>query len=224
MTKKDNDKDNKVVDIDSKRFEQLGIPGFEKLIPPNIEETTAEQPPAQPETNPNPLALLNQAEVMPTTLRTSAESSVTLRGVQSQLAGLITNENYVNLIAASAPEVLPELLNSITNAVATSDNLLIRMAQVAEKNASMNRVFEYLTKKQEQNKVENIAGDPEKGEFYDESVEKIKKAIYKKMDADRDKAHRKARDYVSADDIKPADDDIIDAEYTTQEEPNDTEQ
>lgn len=159
---------------------------------------------------------LFQSNLMPATLETSAHSSMTLRNIQDKLAKFITDENVLYQLAADSPHVLPDLLNSITNAVSTSDNLLIRMAQVAEKNASMNKVFEYMTRRDELKKEEQKT-EQQKDEWYDDSVEKIKKAIYKRLDNDRDAQHRTAQDYIDKDEDE---EDIIDVEAEINDENN----
>lgn len=134
--------------------------------------------------------------LLPSSLQASAQSSISLRSLQENVAKIITNENYLALIAGTNPEVLPELLNSITNAVSTSDNLMIQMAKISEKSAAMNRIFEYMTKQKEDTTTAKQTVD--KNEFYDESVEKIKKAIYKKLDEERNAEQRTAQDYIDA--------------------------
>ena len=141
---------------------------------------------------------------IPSALQTSAESSVMLRDIQKSLASIITDENYISLIASTSPEVLPELLNSITSAVATSDNLLIQMAKVAEKNSSLNRVFEFMTKQQE-SKSQKITEDTH-DEYYDESIERIKAAIYTKLDKEQHKVKRSATNYIDVEVIQNDDD------------------
>lgn len=148
-----------------------------------------------------------QSNIMPATLETSAQSSMMLRGIQGKLAKFITDENVLYQIAADKPEVLPGLLDAVTSAVTTSDHLLISMAKVAEKNASMNRVFEYMTRRDELKK-EQAEKELQKDEWYDDSVEKIKKAIFRKLDSERDAQHRTAQDYIDNEETQ----DIIDIE------------
>ena len=154
-----------------------------------------------------------QSNIMPATLETSAQSSMMLRGIQGKLAKFITDENVLYQIAADKPEVLPGLLDAVTSAVTTSDHLLISMAKVAEKNASMNRVFEYMTRRDELKK-EQAEKELQKDEWYDDSVEKIKKAIYRKLDNERDSQNRTAQDYIDAEENE----EVIDAEIEEIEE------
>ena len=202
---------------------QLTLPGFEHLKPPKSSEnsnwTTMKEPPkyedlVEPdkkiETKPtiDAPALSIQQDTLPDTLKASAETSIDLRGVQRKLASLLTREDYVATIAAYKPEVLPELMNSITAGIGTADNLMIKMAQEASKNTTMNRVFEYMTKTQE---AQQAAIEQKQDELYDDSVEKIKRAIYKRLDSERNATHRTAQDYIDPADTAPHD--VIDAEY-----------
>lgn len=211
MSKKnDNDKDN-IVEFPQDK--QMTLPGFEQLIPPDTSEVQSpENPPMEPPTN--PLALVPQGDIMPLTLQTSAETSMDLRGIQRKLASLITSEEYVSLIAAEKPEVLPGLMDSVTNGIAVADNLLIRMAQEASKNANINKVYEMLVKHRETTKEQQP--DQQTDEYYDASVEKIKKAIYRKLDNARNAQKKTAKDFVNPADTLPDDSDIIEAEYTTE--------
>ena len=76
----------------------------------------------------------------------------------------------------------------------------------------MQRVFDYMTKKQE--KAEEKAKNAEKDKFYDSSVEKIKKAIYERLDTERNSQPTHNAELYK----NPSDDDVIDAEYTIPEE------
>lgn len=175
------------------------------------EQDNQKQVPAEQKTNqilPN--------NIMPATLETSAQSSMILRGIQEKLAKFITDDNVLYQIAADNPEVLPNILGAVNNAVATSDHLLISMARVAEKNASMNKVFEYMTRREELKK-EQAEKELQKDEWYDDSVEKIKKAIYRKLDSERDAQHRTAQDYIDTEENE----EVIDAEI--EETDNDSE-
>ena len=151
--------------------------------------------------------------VMPNALQVAAESSMSLRSVQMNLAALLTSDAYVSVIAADSPEVLPSLMDSVTNAVNSADNLLIKMAQVSEKSASMQRAFEYLLKQKEQLSDAKAAIE-QKDELYDESVERIKAAIYRNLDSKRNEQKHSAQDYIDENDVKPHEEDIIEAEYT----------
>lgn len=150
--------------------------------------------------------------VMPNALQVAAESSMSLRSVQMNLAALLTSDAYVSVIAADSPEVLPSLMDSVTNAVNSADNLLIKMAQVSEKSASMQRAFEYLLKQKEQLSDAKAAIE-QKDELYDESVERIKAAIYRNLDSKRNEQKHSAQDYIDENDVKPHEEDIIEAEY-----------
>lgn len=216
MTDKDNEE------------KQLIIPGFEELAAPQIPEdsnwTTMKEPPKYEDlvedtskqeiakedktTNLDAPALSIQQDTLPDTLKASAETSIDLRNVQRRLAELLTREDYVATIASYKPEVLPELMNSITAGIGTADNLMIKMAQEASKNTTMNRVFEYMTKNQE---VQQAAIEQKQDELYDDSVEKIKRAIYKRLDSERNATHRTAQDYIDPADTAPHE--IIDIEY-----------
>lgn len=143
--------------------------------------------------------------IMPTTLQSAAQSSMSLRLVQQRLAEIITNENYLGLIAGTNPEVLPTLLDSVNNSVAVSDNLMIQMAKVAEKNASMNRVFEYLTKQQNKKDLSSKSEEVIEDENYRESIKKIKEAIYDRYEKERNEHPKTAKDF-------------IEAEYTVEEQ------
>lgn len=200
---------------------------FKKLDPPDIETVTNRQNDELPieeakkmgdaildkKDDTTQLAISKQLNILPSTLETAAQSSMCLRDIQYRLANTLTSDNYLSLLASTAPDVLPGLLVSITSAINSADNLMIQMAKVAEKNASMNKVFEIMTKKQEAEKEQKIA--EQKDEWYDDSVEKIKKAIYKRMDADRDSQKRTAQDYVDKEEV------IIDADYIVQDETKD---
>lgn len=220
MSEKDNDKD--IESLSEKLAKPLEPPKNEDPEPKPAEDITIEERvgtmvDAAKEANSKQLApvSVNDIDIMPATLRTSAQSSMSLRNVQSKLAEILTNENYLGLIAATNPEVLPSLLDSVTNAVSVSDNLLIQMARVSEKSSSMNKVFEYLTKQQEQkSKATKQAED--KGEFYDESIEKIKRSIYQRLDNERNEHHATSADFVNPED------DVIDADYEVSDESNDT--
>lgn len=202
---------------------QLTLPGFEALKAPKEPEnsnwTTMKEPPKyedlvepdkkiEPKPTIDAPALSIQQDTLPDTLKASAETSIDLRSVQRKLAGLLTREDYVAIIASCKPEVLPELMNSITAGIGTADNLMIKMAQEASKNTTMNRVFEYMTKTQE---AQQAAIEQKQDELYDDSVEKIKRAIYKRLDSERNATHRTAQDYIDPADTAPHD--IIDAEY-----------
>jgi hypothetical protein len=156
-------------------------------------------------------------DVMPLTLQTSALTSNQLRDAQVKLINLVTNDNYVALIASSNPETIPELINAVSNSVATSDNLMIKMAQVAEKNASMNKVFEIMTRQQEQNKTG--LSEEQKDEYYDESVNKIKRAIYEKLDKKRNQSKHPVEETTLEPETDETKDnsDVIDAEYEVKE-------
>ena len=182
-------------------------------------QTTSDTPePAQPteapQTTPESTALSVTKEsfnVMPNTLQAAAESSMSLRSIQVNLANILTSDAYLSTIATTAPDVLPSLMVSLTNAVATADNLLIRMAQVSEKSSSMKRAFDYLTRQKEQ--LTDAQSNLEKKDpMYDETVDRIKKAIYRNLDAQRDSEHKSASNYIDENDVKPHD--VIDAEYT----------
>lgn len=207
---------------DTKKEEhQLHLPGFEKLVPPAIESNweTLKEPPkyedlVEPdkkiETKPtiDAPALSMQQDALPETLRASAETSIDLRGVQRKLASMLTREDYVAIIASCKPEVLPELMNSITAGIGTADNLIIKMAQEASKNANINKVYEYMTKTQE---AHQAAIEQKQDELYDDSVEKIKRAIYKRLDSERNSTHRTAQDYIDPADTMP--NEVIEVDY-----------
>lgn len=208
----DKDKDN-VIDIDSVKSKQLSL----NIDIPETTQNEPEQtqtPEVLPATS-EQTALSVPTEsfnVMPNALKTAANASMQLRAVQANLAALLTSDAYVSTIAATNPEVLPSLMDSVTNAVCSADNLLIKMAQVSEKSQSMQRAFEYLTRQKEQ-LSEAQQSLTQKDEYYDESVQRIKAAIYKNLDAQRDANPRTAQDYVDENDTKP-NSDYIEAEYT----------
>lgn len=211
------DKDNKVVNIAQAMFKQLSL----GLDIPELTQSTSEVREtieAPSETTPEQTALQVPAEsfnVMPNTLKAAAESSMTLRNTQATLANILTSDVYLATLVATAPDVLPSLMDSVTNAVSSADNLLIKMAQVSEKSASMQRAFDYLIKQKEQ-LSDAKAAITQKDEYYDESVERIKAAIYRDLDAKRDANPRTAQDYVDENDVKAHG--VIDAEYTTVED------
>ena len=204
-------KDNEEKELHDKLAEKL-------IAPPNIPEDEPETDSVPPEIQERKETLTSVAKeqttqitlseslnVLPATLQASAQSSTKLRDIQSRLADILTNENYLGLIAGTNPEVLPALLDSVTNAVSVSDNLMIQMARVAEKNSSMNKVFEYLTRQQEQRSTSAGIDTPQQDQYYDESVERIKRAIYQRLDEDRNEHHSTSQDF-------------IEAEYTVSEE------
>lgn len=197
--------------------EQLHIKGFEHLFPPKDQQEESEEP--EQKVLPNAVELASQQDVMTKTLQTSAETSIDLRLIQRKLAGTITSDEYVALIASDHPEVLPDLLNAVTNGIATADNLMIRTMQEASKNSTSNKMLEYLI---EQNKQRTLPDNSEKqieqkDEYYDESVERIKAAIYKRFDEERNKTHRTAKDYVDEHDVDHSED-VIEAEYVVEED------
>lgn len=180
-----------IIDFDSNKTKSkqlhldLGVP----LEPPkDVPETTEETkvPVVQPTVD---------SCIMPTTLQSAAQSSISLRSVQQKLIDTVTNGPYLDLIAATKPEAIPSLIDSVNNSVAVSDNLMIQMARVAEKNASMNRVFEYLTKKQE-NKAAKEQSELTKDDEYKESIDKIKTAIYGRLTKERNAHPKSAKDFI----------------------------
>ena len=163
------------------------------------------------------LALNKQLDTLPSTLRSAAETAMTLRNAQSNLINIATSEAYVASITAADPQALPNLITAVSNAVATSDNLLIQMGKIAEKNASMNRVFEIMT---QQKQDKQLTQEQKKDEYYLDSIEKIKKSIYARLDSERNAegAHTSDRYKNST-----TEQDIIEAEYSHTEETEETE-
>ena len=185
-------------------------PKYEDLISDDAQTTTEL---SESTTKQTALSVPKESfNVMPNALQVAAESSMSLRSVQMNLAALLTSDAYVSVIAADSPEVLPSLMDSVTNAVNSADNLLIKMAQVSEKSASMQRAFEYLLKQKEQLSDAKAAIE-QKDELYDESVERIKAAIYRNLDSKRNEQKHSAQDYIDENDVKPHEEDIIEAEY-----------
>lgn len=199
-------------------------PKYEDLISddaqtPKEQQTKAALSEAKPEQT--ALSVSKEAfNVMPNTLQVAAESSMSLRNVQLNLAALLTSDAYISVIAADSPEVLPSLMDSVTNAVNSADNLLIKMAQVSEKSASMQRAFEYLIRQKEQLSDAKAAIE-QKDELYDESVERIKKAIFRELDEKRNAQNRTAQDYIDENDVRAHDEDTIEAEYVEPQEDTD---
>lgn len=203
-------------------------PKSEDLVPPNDppkpkekvedkepEKTEDKQEVVAETTNPpatahiDPLTLAVQANALPMSLQSSAQTSIELRDAQKRLIDMVVNPDYISAIAAYRPEVLPDLINSVSNGVAVSDNLMIQTMKEASKNANANKVLEYMM---ERDKNKASSGD-DKDMYYDDSIEKIKRAIYHKRDAERNKKKKTARDY-----IDPRDTEVIDAEYTVNDE------
>lgn len=191
-------------------------PKYEDLISDDAQTTEEQQATTElskPTTKQTAISVPKESfNVMPNALQVAAESSMSLRSVQMNLAALLTSDAYVSVIAADSPEVLPSLMDSVTNAVNSADNLLIKMAQVSEKSASMQRAFEYLLKQKEQLSDAKAAIE-QKDELYDESVERIKAAIYRNLDSKRNEQKHSAQDYIDENDVKPHEEDIIEAEY-----------
>jgi hypothetical protein len=80
---------------------------------------------------------------------------------------------------------------------------------LAEKNASMNRLLELMISQQSISK--GTIGIEQKDEYYDESVERIKNAMFKQIDIEEG--------LIPAEDPKEnnSKDEVIDAEYTQSE-------
>lgn len=202
----------------NKDDEQLRLPGFESIDPPKVPSNDQAEglscqaeglSNSQVETHHNLLdapSLAVQQNALPASLKASAETSIDLRNVQRRLAAMLTKEDYIACIASCRPEVLPELMNSITGGIATADNLMIQTMREASKNSTTNRVLEYMVKEQ-QKANEQIT--EQKDKYYDESIDKIKMAIFHKLDKERNKQKRTAQDY-----IDPKDTEVIDAEYS----------
>lgn len=200
-------------------------PKYEDLISDDTQTTEDQQTttlkPSEATTEQTSLSVPKESfNVMPNALQVAAESSMSLRSVQMNLAALLTSDAYVSVIAADSPEVLPSLMDSVTNAVNSADNLLIKMAQVSEKSASMQRAFEYLIRQKEQLSDAKAAIE-QKDELYDESVERIKKAIFRELDEKRNAQNRTAQDYIDENDVRAHDEDIIEAEYVEPQEDTD---
>lgn len=134
---------------------------------------------------------------MPTTLQVAAQSSISLREIQLSLIKTITDENYLSVIAATNPDTLPSLVDSVNNAIAGSDNVLIQMAKVAEKSNSVAKVFDYMTRKLDSESSKTV--EEAKDEYYSESIQKIKAAIYNKFDKERNENPKTAQDFIEAD-------------------------
>lgn len=186
-------------------------PKFEDLVSSDNSDQVSdqvEQPPATSLLDAPSLAV--QQNALPASLKASAETSIDLRSVQRRLATMLTKEDYVAVIASCKPEVLPELMNSITNGIATADNLMIQTMKEASKNSTTNRLLEYMVQ-QQQKANEQIM--EQKDKYYDESIDKIKLAIFHKLDKERNKQKRTAQDY-----IDPKDTEVINADYTVSEE------
>lgn len=158
------------------------------------------------------LALNKQLDTLPSTLRSAAETAMTLRNAQSNLINIATSEQYVASITAADPQALPNLITAVSNAVATSDNLLIQMGKIAEKNASMNRVFEIMT---QQKQDKQLTQEQKKDEYYLDSIEKIKKSIYARLDSERNAEGTHTSDKYKNSTIEQ---DIIEAEYSHTED------
>lgn len=209
----------------NKDDEQLRLPGFENIDPPKVPSSDQAKGPSyqvegpssdQVDTHHNLLdapSLAVQQNALPASLKASAETSIDLRNVQRRLAAMLTKEDYIACIASIRPEVLPELMNSITGGIATADNLMIQTMREASKNSTTNRVLEYMVKEQ-QKANEQIT--EQKDKYYDESIDKIKMAIFHKLDKERNKQKRTAQDY-----IDPKDTEVIDAEYSINEKTED---
>lgn len=192
--------------MENKDISQMHLPGFEQLEPPKILDKNTlidnENKIGQIDV---PSLAINQ-DALPASLKASVETSIDLRGVQRRLTSLLTQKEYVDAIAAYKPEVLPELLNSVTNGIAVSDNLMIQTMREASKNSTTNKVLECLI---QQNKtISKNTEKAEKNEYYDESIDKIKDAIFHKLDRERNKKKKTAKDY-----IDPMDTEVIEAEY-----------
>ena len=153
------------------------------------------------------LALNKQLDTLPSTLRSAAETAMSLRNAQTNLINIATSEAYVASITAADPHALPELISAVSAAVATSDNLLIQMGKIAEKNASMNRVFEIMTQQKQANSSSSEA--TQKDTKYESELDRIKKAIYNKLDERRNAEGRHTSDLYKN---PEPDDEVIDAE------------
>lgn len=174
---------------------------FEQLEPPNeptelIQQTT--------QTN----MLQMSPMILPQAVQTAAESSISLRAAQNKLVDIITKDDYIALIGASAPDVLPQLLDALTNAINVSDNLFIKTAQTAEKSQTTNRILEYLTRQLDASnqQAKQVNKDPN-DEYYDKTIDNIKTAIYQRLNEERD-----AEGVANAELFK--DPDIIEVEHT----------
>lgn len=223
---------------------QIRLPGFEHIEPPKDTTNweTLKEPPKyedlvtkddsdqasvqvsdQVSVQPEKQTLLDapslavQQNALPASLKASAEASIDLRGVQRRLAAMLTKEDYVAVIASLKPEVLPELMNSITNGIATADNLMIKTMQEASKNSTTNKLLEYMVQQQQQ--ADRAEQSEQKDKYYDSSIDKIKQAIFHKLDKQRNQTHRTAQDY-----IDPKDTEVIDADYSMSGETDDTDQ
>lgn len=181
---------------------------FKELKPPK------EQEPINKDINDNMdvPSLAIQQNALPESLKASAEASIDLRKVQRRLAEILTREEYVSAIASEKPEVLPSLMESITGGIAVADNLMIKTMQEASKNSTTNKLLEYMVQQQSTPKQSKQI---ETNEYYDESIDKIKQAIFHKLDKERNKSKRTARDY-----IDPKDTEVIEADYKEIEEDN----
>lgn len=175
---------------------------FKELKPPEIPDKTNE---IQKIDDIDVPSLAIQQNALPASLKSSAETSIDLRNVQKRLASLLSNQYYVDAIAETKPEVLPELFNAITNGIAVADNLMIKTMQEASKNSTTNKLLECMVQQQSNQKQIKKA---ENSEYYDESIDKIKLAIFHKLDKERNKSRRTAKDY-----IDPKDTEVIDVEY-----------
>lgn len=210
----------------NKDDEQLRLPGFENIDPPKVPSSDQAKGPSyqvegqssdQVDTHHNLLdapSLAVQQNALPASLKASAETSIDLRNVQRRLAAMLTKEDYIACIASCRPEVLPELMNSITGGIATADNLMIQTMREASKNSTTNKILEYMVQQQQQ--ISQDGTSQQKDKYYDESIDKIKMAIFHKLDKERNKQKRTAQDY-----IDPKDTEVIDAEYSINEEAED---
>lgn len=167
------------------------------------------QPPVEPEVlEPSEPTSLVQATtstnlvqmsplVLPQAVQTAAESSISLRAAQNKLVDILTREEYVASIAANKPEVLPCLVEALTGAINVSDNLFLKTAQTAEKSASTNRILDYLTRQLDaQNQQQAEVKHSEEDEAYSKSIEQIKKAIYGRLNEERDaEGHATSEDF-----------------------------
>lgn len=195
--------------------EQLRLPGFEKVEAPQVPSSDqVEDKSNQVAETSNLLdapSLAVQQNALPASLKASAETSIDLRNVQRRLAAMLTKEDYIACIASLRPEVLPELMNSITGGIATADNLMIQTMREASKNSTTNKILEYMVQQQQQ--ISQDGTSQQKDKYYDESIDKIKMAIFHKLDKERNKQKRTAQDY-----IDPKDTEVIDADYTISKE------
>jgi hypothetical protein len=120
-------------------------------------------------------------DTLPACIEAAANSTVILRNAQLDLLTSLINSTY---ILSLTPEQQILFNESLTSAIATGDDLIVRLAKLAEKNSSMNKLLELMINNQINKKSKDISLK-EKDEYYDESVEKIKQEILHQIDIEQ---------------------------------------